>query len=174
MNPSTRPRRSVAARRLFAAGWCALAGVCSPALARAVPVYSLAECLDLAAQQNPDVISAGKRVDAAHAVVIQARAGVLPALTSTGYYQRREQSVATNGGTINDIRPEDYAADVRLTQNLFSSGAVRNRIAAALLAERIATPGPAGRARHGGVGGAPGVLRHAGRRAKHRRAPAGG
>ena len=104
----------------------------------AVPAYTLSECLDIAARQNPDVLTASKRVDAAHAVWIQARAGVLPLLTSAGYYQRREQSVATNGGTVNDIRPEDYFAEVRIAQNLFSSGAVRNRIAAAELAERIA------------------------------------
>ena len=140
MNLSTRPRRAAGSRFLLsaAAGWCLLAGGPAPTPVRAVQAFSLAECLDLAARQNPDVVSANKRVDAAHAVVIQARAGVLPAVTSTGYYQRREQSVATNGGTVNNIRPEDYLADVRVTQNLYSSGAVRNRIAAALLTERIA------------------------------------
>ena len=104
----------------------------------AAPVYTLEHCLDLTAKQNPDVVSASKRVDAAHAVWIQARAGVLPLLTSSGYYQRREQSVATNGGTSTDIRPDDYFLEARLAQNLFSSGAVRNRIAAAELGERIA------------------------------------
>ena len=104
----------------------------------ATPAYSLTECLELAARQNPDVLSANKRVDAAHAVWIQARAGVLPLLTSTGYYQRREQSVATNGGTATNIRPDDYFVEARVAQNLFSSGAVRNRIAAAELGEHIA------------------------------------
>lgn len=141
MNCSTRSRRSAALRLPGAAliGWFLFAvGLLLASVARAIPAYSLEECLELAARQNPNVISAGKSVDTAHAVVIQARSGVLPSLSTSGYYQRREQSVASNGGTIGNIRPDDYAADVRIVQSLFSSGAVRNRIAAALLGERIA------------------------------------
>ncbi len=141
MNPPARIQHfpSLRFRCAAAAGWCLLAGVLalSPT-ARAVPAYSLAECLDLAARQNPDVIAANRRVDAAHAVVIQAKAGIFPQLSSTGYYQRREQSVASNGGTQNDIRPDDYFGDVRIAQSLYSSGAVRNRIAAAKLVEQVA------------------------------------
>ena len=140
MNLFTRHWGDTAARFLYTvpAGCCLLAGLLFPTPARALPAYSLEECLDLAARQNPDVIAANRRVDAAHALVIQARAGIFPSLTSTGYYQRREQSVASAGGTQTDIRPDDYIADVRLAQNLYSSGAVRSRIAAALLGERIA------------------------------------
>ncbi len=141
MNHFTRSRHPAASRSplsVLAAGWCLLALFFLPTPARAQPTYSLADCLDLAARQNPDLIAASHRVDAAHALVIQARAGIFPALTSTGYYQRREQSVATNGGTVTNIRPDDYSADIRIVQSLYSSGAVRNRIAAALLAERIA------------------------------------
>ncbi len=141
MNPILRVRRFHSLRSLCvtAAGWRVLAGVltlCSSA--RAVPAYSLAECLDLAARQNPDVIAANRRVDAAHAVVIQAKAGIFPQLTSVGYYQRREQSIASNGGTQTNIRPDDYFADIRIAQSLYSSGAVRNRIAAAKLLEQAA------------------------------------
>lgn len=141
MNLSTRARRCPLSRFLCAtaAGWCLLAGALAfPTLARALPSYTLAECQDLAARQNPDVLAAGKRVEAAHATVIQARAGALPLLSTSGYYQRREQSVASNGGTQPNIRTDDYFADVRLTQSLYSSGAVRNRIAAAKLLEQVA------------------------------------
>ena len=109
-----------------------------PASARAMPSYTLAECLDLAARQNPNVIVAARSVNAAHAVVMQARSGVIPQISATGYYQRREQSVASNGGTEAAIRLDDYFADIRITQSLYSSGAVRNRIAAAKLVEQIA------------------------------------
>ncbi len=141
MNPPTRAPRSELLWSLCARviGWCLLAGaVALPVPARAVPTYSLAECLDLAAKQNPDVIAANRRVDAAHAVVIQAKAGIFPQLTTTGYYQRREQSLASNGGTQPNIRTDDYLADIRVAQNLYSSGAVRNRIAAAKLLEQVA------------------------------------
>ncbi len=141
MNDFTRTRHLCSPRSLCAAvtGWCLLTVAwCLPVPARALPSYSLAECLDLVARQNPDVIGAGKRVETAHAVVIQARSGVLPSLTTTGYYQRREQSVASNGGTQTNIRPDDYFADIRITQSLYSSGAVRNRIAAAKLIEQVA------------------------------------
>src|SRR5579875_1155636 len=90
MNFSTRLRRSHACRRLFGAlalGGALAGGMCAPPSVHGAPTYSLEDCLDLAARQNPDVIIAGKRVDAAHALVIQARSGVFPALTSTAYYQ---------------------------------------------------------------------------------------
>jgi outer membrane protein len=100
------------------------------------PIYTLEDCLEIAARQNPDVLAAAKRVDAAKAAITQARAGVIPALTSTGYYERLEQSVATNGGEFPTFQPNDYTADIRITQNLYSAGAVRARIAIAVTAER--------------------------------------
>ena len=106
--------------------------------ASGMPTYSLAECVDLAARQNPDVVTAHRRVDAAHAAVIAAKAGIFPQLSASGYYQRREQSVASNGGTVNNIRPDDYFLDARIAQSLYSAGAVRNRIAAAKLLEQVA------------------------------------
>ncbi len=99
-------------------------------------IFTLPDCLDLAARQNPDVLAAAKRVEAAKAAVVSARSGVFPALTSSGYYQRREQSIATNGNTYPTYRPNDYTIDGRLTQSLYSAGAVRARIAAAELQEK--------------------------------------
>ena len=98
-----------------------------------VPVYTLDDCLALARKQNPDVLAAAKRVDAARAAIITAKAGIYPSVTSNGYYQYREQSLTSAGGTNNTTRKEDYYGDARVSQNLYSSGAVRNRIAAAKL-----------------------------------------
>ena len=140
MNFLYRTRPAAVARLLFTvcAGWGLLAGSSASAAASTLPVYTLEDCLDISARQNPEVRAADKRVEVAHSLVIQARAGIFPSITTTGYYQRRETSIATNGGVLTGIRPEDYYGDVRITQSLYSAGAVRNRIAAAVLAERIA------------------------------------
>ena len=125
----------------FAALWWSLA---APLPLRAGPaaggrrIYGLEDCLALVPTQNPDVLAAGKQVDAAKALVTQARAGIFPTLSAQGYYQRRERSLASSGGLNQGLRTDDYTGDVRLTQNIFSSFAVRNRIAAAHLNERIA------------------------------------
>ena len=96
------------------------------------------DCVALAIKQNPDVLTSLKRLEAARAGVTVARAGIYPSLASSGYYQRREQGLASQGNVDVTRRTDDYTVDVRLTQNLFSSGAVRARIAAAILAERAA------------------------------------
>ncbi len=105
----------------------------------ATPIYTLPDCVDLAAKQNPDVLAAAKRVDAARATIITARGAIYPSLTSTGYYQYRDQDIATEGGVTPTYRAEDYVGDVRVTQNLYSAGAVRKRIDSAKLQTRVAT-----------------------------------
>lgn len=95
------------------------------------PTYSLNDCLRLALAQNPDVLAADKRLKAAQAGVIAARGAVYPALTSSGFYQRRDREVATSGDFVSNDRPDDYVADVRFTQNLYSAGSVRAQIAIA-------------------------------------------
>ena len=98
-----------------------------------VPTYTLDDCLALARKQNPDVLVAAKRVDAARANITTARAQVYPQVTTSGYYQYREQSLSSEGGVAADTRKDDYYGTARVTQNVFSSGQVRNRIATAKL-----------------------------------------
>ena len=136
MNFSVRTRRRPrSARRVFAAlGSFLLVSACAlSAGGPATPVYSLEECLALVRRQNPDVVAAAKRVDAARATVTTAKAPLYPQLTSNGYIQYREQSLTTQGGAAPTNRKEDYSGDVRLSQNLYSAQAVRSRIAAAKL-----------------------------------------
>ena len=139
MNFRSRTRRLAIPRRAFA-----LASVCIVLCARQSaasppPIYTLAECVDMVARQNPDVLIAAKQIDAARAGVTQARAPIFPSLTTTDFYQRREQNLANEGGLTTGINPDDYNADIRLSQNVFSSFAVRNRIKASHLTEQIAT-----------------------------------
>ncbi len=104
-------------------------------------VYTLDDCLRLAAAQNPEVLVAAKRIDGAKGLVTQARAGIFPTLAANGFYQRREQGLASSGGLNQGLRKDDYTGDIRLSQLIFSSFSVRNRIAVAHLNERIVTLG---------------------------------
>ena len=137
-HPFNPPPRAWGARRAFR-----LAALLLPALltlaatARCAPqIYTLDDCLGIASRQNPDVLAAAKRLDATKAAITVARGQVFPQLSSSGFYERLEQSVATNGGEYPNFQPNDYTADVRLTQNLYSAGAVRGRIAIAETQEK--------------------------------------
>ena len=172
-----RPRPRTLARRLLAVAAALLWPACgllpaaplkagknkkssADAPAAAVPagtdggelVYTESDCVGIAVRQNPDVLASLKRVDASAGTVTASKGPLYPALTTTGFYQRLEQSVA-NGGqetltvnnkgvavltTSNFVRPSDYYGDVRVAQSLYSGGAVRNRIAAAKLREKAA------------------------------------
>ena len=115
--------------------------------ASGVPVYTEADCVGLAIRQNPDVLAASKRVDANAGQVTTARGPLFPQVSASGYYQYLEQDIANGGETIATVnskgqtvvtnanlnRPSDYEGDVRVTQNLYSGGGVRNRLAAAKL-----------------------------------------
>ena len=115
--------------------------------ASGVPVYTEADCVGLAIRQNPEVLAASKRVDANAGQVTTARGPLFPQLSASGYYQYLDQNIANGGETIATVnskgqtvvtaanfnRPTDYFGDVRVTQNLYSGGAVRNRLAAAKL-----------------------------------------
>ena len=98
------------------------------AVAADIPTYTLAECMELTARQSPDVLTAAKRVEAARATIIVAKGALYPALTTNGYYQYRDQDIATQGDVQPAFRQQDYVGDVRVSQNLYSGGAVRKRI----------------------------------------------
>jgi len=89
--------------------------------------YTLPECIDLALRQNPDVLVAQKRLEEAAGAIIEARAGYLPSLTSYANYQKLETDYATLGGAVNN-RSLIWNVSVRLTETIFSGGAVRGRM----------------------------------------------
>jgi outer membrane protein TolC len=97
------------------------------------PRYTLVECVNLALAKNPDVLIARKRVEEAAGMIVEARAGYLPALLSWGNYQKLESSYATLSGAIPTRRDEIWTVAVRLTQNIYSGGAVPGRMQIARL-----------------------------------------
>jgi len=90
---------------------------------------TLAEAIALAKKQNPEILIARKQVEAAHGGRIEARAGYLPSVVSSGLLRKRaEQEQST-------LRSDDYNASLRVIQNVYSGGAVKARNAIARLLE---------------------------------------
>lgn len=85
------------------------------------------QAVELAKQQNSDVLIARQKLHAARAGVTEARAGALPAVVSSGSAARREQQSNSR------LRDYDYNASMRVVQSVYSGGEVGSRIAIARL-----------------------------------------
>ena len=85
--------------------------------------YTLAECLRVALEQNPDIQISRKRLDEAAGAIIEARAGFLPSLTAAAQYQHLESDYAKLSGTLPDRRDYIWNANARLTENIYAGGA---------------------------------------------------
>src|SRR5438876_7315369 len=92
-----------------------------------VPTYGVEEAVALAQAQNPEIAIARKKLEAARGGLIEARAGFLPAVVSTGLVDKRQHQSETR------LRDEDYNASLRVLQNLYTGGAVTSQVAIARL-----------------------------------------
>ncbi len=93
----------------------------------AAPAYTIEQAVAVAQERNPEILIARKKVLAARGSFIEARSGFLPALTSSGLYDKRQTQSETN------LRQEDYNAILKLEQNLYTGGAVTSQVAIAQL-----------------------------------------
>ncbi|HEY1583391.1 MAG TPA: TolC family protein [Chthoniobacterales bacterium] len=114
-------------RPLFRTALWVLFALAPVALVRGEPRYSIAQLVDLAQAQNPEIAIARKKVQAARGGQVEARAGYLPSVVSTGLYRRRERAESSR------LRPDDYDASLRVVQNLYTGGATSNAVAIAQL-----------------------------------------
>jgi outer membrane protein TolC len=89
------------------------------------PTYDLDQAVALADAQNPEIVIARKKVQAAKGGVIEARSGYLPSVVSTGLLRKREHQAESR------LREEDYNASVRVIQSLYTGGAVAAQLAIA-------------------------------------------
>ena len=120
-------RKHWAARRLPIL-LVALVAIGLPANARAeLPSYEIEQGVALADGQNPEIIIARKKVEAAHGGLIEARSGYLPSVISSGFADKRQTQATTH------LRNEDYNASVRALQNVYTGGAVSNQVGIAEL-----------------------------------------
>jgi OMF family outer membrane factor len=91
------------------------------------PTYTIDQGVALADGQNPDVLIARKKLEAARGGLMEARAGYLPSVVSTGFADKRQTQ------TNSDLREEDYNASIRALENVYTGGAVSNQVAIAQL-----------------------------------------
>ena len=96
-----------------------------------IPTYTVEQGVALAAEQNPEIIIARKKVEAARGGLIGARSGYLPSLLSTGFADKREAQ--TQNQTRTQLRNEDYNASLRALENVYTGGAVSSQVAIAKL-----------------------------------------
>src|SRR6266852_5856325 len=80
------------------------------------PSYEIEQGVALADGQNPEIIIARKKVEAAHGGLIEARSGYLPSVISSGFADKRETQTDTR------LRQEDYTASVRARRSTQQSG----------------------------------------------------
>ena len=115
-----------AGRRTAILGAFLALGFGGPSLAQP-PTYTIDQGVALADSQNPDVLIARKKLEAAQGGLIEARSGYLPSVVSTGFADKRQTQTNT------DLREEDYNASVRALENVYTGGAVSNQVAIARL-----------------------------------------
>jgi len=96
-----------------------------------MPTYTVEQGVALAAEQNPEIIIARKKLEAARGGLIAARSGYLPSLLSTGFADKRQDQ--TQNQTRTQLRNEDYNASLRALENVYTGGAVSSQVAIAKL-----------------------------------------
>lgn len=93
--------------------------------------YTVEQGVALAVEQNPEIIIARKKLEAARGGLIAARSGYLPSLLSTGFADKRQAQ--TQNQTRTQLRNEDYNASLRALENVYTGGAVSSQVAIAKL-----------------------------------------
>src|SRR5712692_2637110 len=78
------------------------------------PSYTVEQGVALAEAQNPEIIIARKKIEAARGGLIEARSGFLPSVISTGFADKRETQTAST------LRDEDYNASLRVLENVYT------------------------------------------------------
>lgn len=118
-------------QRFFTGTWGLLVTVTAAAISTSVwagtPSYGIEEGVTLADAQNPEIVIARKKVEAARGGLLEARSGYWPSVISSGLADKRQTQNDTR------LRDEDYNASVRALQNLYTGGAVTNQVAIAQL-----------------------------------------
>ncbi|MEY2551972.1 MAG: hypothetical protein QOG12_2116, partial [Verrucomicrobiota bacterium] len=99
------------------------------AVSKGGPAFTADEAVAAARRKNPEILMAAKQLEAAKGSVIEARAGFLPGVVSTGLLRKRERAESSR------LRSDDYDASIRVVQNLYTGGAITSQLAIARLNE---------------------------------------
>ena len=94
------------------------------------PAYTVEDAVVAAKKGNAEILMAAKQLEAAKGGVVEARAGYLPSVVSTGLVRKRERAEASR------LRSDDYEASLRIVQNVYTGGAISSQLAIARLIEQ--------------------------------------
>jgi outer membrane protein TolC len=102
---------------------------------------SLADAVNLALTQNPNIRRAQKDLEASQGVVIQTRAIAVPKLRMSGEYDSKQKSdvdiISTNGFTLG--ADKNWDAQIRVVQSLYEGGRIASSLRVAKLTKEQAT-----------------------------------
>jgi outer membrane protein len=90
-----------------------------------LPSYEIEQGVALAEEQNPEIVIARKKLEAARGGLIEARSGYLPSVITNGFADKRQTQTSTR------LRQEDYNASIRALENVYTGGAVSSQVAIA-------------------------------------------
>jgi outer membrane protein len=114
----------------------------APGLSPELPerALGLAECLDIALQQNALVLKSQSDLEAAYGVVVQTRAVALPKLQATGQYGYNDQleTLDFGGNSVSFQREQSWNAGLRLVQSVYEGGRIRSALKTASLTKEQA------------------------------------
>ena len=110
-------------------GWNAAAqNISTNDLARPL---SLADCLNIALQQNDTILKAKNDLDAQYGVVVQTRAVVLPQLQATGQYKDTDRSSMENFPGTPSSPDQNWNAGLQIVQSIYQGGKLTAAVRAA-------------------------------------------
>lgn len=104
---------------------------------------TLAECLDIALQQNAAVLKSQRDLEATHGVVVQTRAIALPKLQATGAYQYTDQIESSpisipGRGPVKFQKEHGWNAGIRFVQSIYEGGRIQAALNTAKLTKEQA------------------------------------
>jgi len=101
---------------------------------KAVPIYSLEDCLALGLERNPDILKAQRDIERSQGVVITAKSLLYPKLGLNSRVEMRNDDLFEEGNNERLQRFQDYwTVSLVATQSLYSGGANRQQVAIAKL-----------------------------------------
>lgn len=83
---------------------------------------SLADCLNIALQQNGTILKAKSDLEAQQGVVVQTRAVALPQLTANGQYKDTDRNAIENFPNAPSSPDQNWNANIQLVQSIYEGG----------------------------------------------------
>jgi outer membrane protein TolC len=99
---------------------------------------TLVDCLNLALQQNGNVLRGKSDLEAAYGVVVQTKAVALPTLQATGNFQGTDQTERIPAPLVPPPPDKSWAASVQLVQSIYQGGRITSSLRAARLTKEQA------------------------------------